>query len=358
MKKSKLNILITGSGAPGWVPLFKCLVNNEEKKEFDIYGCDVKDCTAGSYYAKKHFILPYGNDPTYIDKLLKTAIREKIDMIIPITDAELLPIARHRRLFENHAIHIPISDPDALSISLNKLNLYRFLSTTNSSYLPEYYLVSSWNSFTKSLKKLGYPENPVCFKPVVAWGSRGFRIIDPKINMYEMLMKEKPSDRYMTMNQTKEILVKAKPFPELLLMEHLSGKEYTVDILAKNNRILYVIPRLRLQARNGITTEGIVENNREIITISKKIITALKLDYSVGIQFKYSKSNKPKVLEVNPRLQGTTVISYGAGVNLPFYTVKAALNEKIPVKKILFGIHMFRHWQEVFFKDHKKLYAT
>ena len=31
-------------------------------------------------------------------------------------------------------------------------------------------------------RELGYPERPVCFKPVFSSGSRGFRILDPTVD--------------------------------------------------------------------------------------------------------------------------------------------------------------------------------
>lgn len=347
-----IRILLTGSGAPGWVPIYKCLLAGN--KQLEIYGCDINSQTAGSFYAKKHFTVPSGTDPTYIAALIKLAIKEKIDVILPITDAELLPLSENISKFKQHNILIPVSSPESLETSLNKLKLFDFLRKEKLNSC-DFYVAHSWEEFKKYIKILGFPKKPICFKPTKAWGSRGFRILDPQKNMFDLLMNEKPTSTYTTFENIEQILQSAKHFSELLVMEYLPGREYTVDIFMEKGKALYVIPRLRVGMKGGITTEGIVEENKEIITLSKKIAEKLTLSYCVGIQFRYDSSNQPKVLEINPRLQGTTVISYGAGVNLPYYTLLSLFHEKIPTKKIMFGIHMLRHWNEIFFDGNKKL---
>jgi len=346
-----IRILLTGSGAPGWVPIYKCLI--VANKQLEIYGCDINSQTAGSFYAKKHFTVPPGTDSSYIYTILKLAIKEKIDVILPITDAEILPLSQNISTFKQYDILIPVSSPESLEISLNKLELFNFLKKEKL-HACDFYVAHSWEEFKKHIKALGYPKKSVCFKPTKASGSRGFRIIDPKKNIFDVLMNEKPTSTFTTYENIELILKSVKHFPELLVMEYLPGKEYTVDIFMEQGKALYIIPRLRVGMKGGITTEGIIEENKEIITLSKKITEKLKLDYCVGIQFRYDINNQPKVLEINPRLQGTTVISYGAGINLPHYIIRSLYHEKIPKKKIKFGIHMFRHWNEVFFDGNKK----
>ena len=164
-------------------------------------------------------------------------------------------------------------------------------------------------------------------------------------------MHQKPGKVYTTLEEMQKIFSQTKQFPKLLVMEYLQGDEYTVDIFMKDGKALSIIPRRRIQTTGGITTEGIVENNKQIIALSKKIIEKLGLNYSVGIQLKYDIKGKPKVLEVNPRLQGTSVISFAAGVNLPYLTILQSQGKKLPDIKIQYGVHMFRHWEELFLKN-------
>lgn len=348
----KLRILLTGSGAPGWISIYKCL--EAADKNLEILSCDVSLNTTGTYLAKKSFTVPMGSNPKYINKLLSLCVKEKIDIVLPITDAELLPLAKHADDFKKKGIIIPISSYSALQTATDKLALFQFLEKNNLGN-PNYKLVNSWADFLKAIKILGFSRKAICFKPTIAWGGRGFRIIDPKINAYDMYINQKPTSVYVSLEEIKNIFKQTKKFPEIIVMEYLPGDEYTVDIFMSHGKALHIIPRKRIKTTSGITTEGAVENNKEIIELSRKITEKLGLDYSVGVQFKYDSNGVPKVLEVNPRLQGTSVISFAAGVNLPYLTVLQCLNKQLPKIKISYGVHMYRHWEELFLK-HKKVF--
>lgn len=350
----ELKILLTGSGAPGWVPIFKCLISNPDHRPLEIYGCDIQSVTAGSYYAKKHFTVPSGIEKNYIKTIIDICKENQIRIIIPLTDSELTPLAKHKNLLKKYNITVPISSHKALKVALDKYRLYNFLSKVDIN-VPQFIIVDNWRDFKKAIKQLGYPNLPICFKPTIAWGSRGFRILNPLNNSFQMLFNEKPNSTQISYTEILSVLKNVERFPKLLVMEYLPGNEYSVDILSDTRSIRYCIPRLRLKTKGGITTEGIVENNKELIDLSKKIVKTLDLHYSVGIQFKYDKYNKPKVLEINPRLQGTTIMATGAGVNLPYFCIKALLNEEIPEIIPIFGVSMIRHWQEVFFKQNVKI---
>jgi carbamoyl-phosphate synthase large subunit len=346
----KIRILLTGGGAPGWISIYKCLKSTD--KNLEILSCDVSPNTTGAYLAEKSFTVPMGNNSKYIDALLSLCVKQKVDIVLPITDAELLPLAKHVDVFKKKGITIPISSYSSLQTATDKLTLFQFLER-NDLGNPNYKLVNSWEDFLKAIKMLGFPKKAICFKPTIAWGSRGFRIIDPKINAYDIYINQKPTSIYTSLEEMKNIFKQARQFPEILVMEYLPGDEYTVDVFMSQGKALYTIPRKRIQTTSGITTEGIVENNREVIELSKKIMEKLGLDYSVGVQFKYGNNDVPKVLEVNPRLQGTSVISFAAGVNLPYLTILQCLSKELPKVKITYGFHMFRHWEELFLKNKK-----
>ncbi|MHA1863240.1 MAG: ATP-grasp domain-containing protein [Candidatus Thorarchaeota archaeon] len=86
---------------------------------------------------------------------------------------------------------------------------------------------------------------------------------------------------------------------------------------------------------------------------SRKLVDGFGLSYNVGIQVKENKEGVPLLLEINPRLQGTTVISVAGGVNIPEMMVMMALEEfdydfKTVVK---WGLQMQRVWLELFHYD-------
>ena len=84
--------------------------------------------------------------------------------------------------------------------------MYEQLREKTNIHLPLYFWPKTLDEFIACLGKLGYPDRPVCFKPHVGKGSRGFRIIDPRINRMDLLLNYKPNSRYITLEEFTEIL--------------------------------------------------------------------------------------------------------------------------------------------------------
>jgi carbamoyl-phosphate synthase large subunit len=126
-------------------------------------------------------------------------------------------------------------------------------------------------------------------------------------------------------------------------MEDLPGVEYSCDVLTKSGKTLVIVPRTRVQLRAGINDIGVVEKNKTVEKIIKKVIKVLKTDYSINVQLKFSEDGTPKIEEINPRLSGTVVLCTMAGVNLPYLSVKMALGEEIPRVKPVYGTWIVRY---------------
>ena len=131
-------------------------------------------------------------------------------------------------------------------------------------------------------------------------------------------------------------------FPPLLVMEYLPGSEYTVDVLKTEKYT--IIPIKRNVIRSGITFEGTVVLNEQLINYSKKLSEKIDLNFAFGYQFKSDENNVPKLLEANPRVQGTMVLSTFAGANIIYGAVKYAKGENVPDFKIHWGAKIFRYW--------------
>jgi carbamoyl-phosphate synthase large subunit len=102
--------------------------------------------------------------------------------------------------------------------------------------------------------------------------------------------------------------------------------------------------------REGISIAGVFEQHQEIIAYCQQIISAIKLHGNIGIQVKRADGSF-KILEINPRVQGTIVAAMGAGVNLPLLAVKQAMQmpiepAAIPIK---WGTRFIRYYQEVYY---------
>ena len=343
---NNITVMVTAAGAPGAPGIIKSLRINGER-DIKLIGTDMNKDAVGFFMVDKHYVAPPGDSPDFIKSILNICNKEQVDVVLPLSTNELMSFSRNVDKFKKEGIRVAVSRSEALEIANNKARLYEHLNN-NGILVPKTINVNTVKEFESAIYKLGYPENPVCFKPQFSKGSRGFRIINENIDKLDLLMKYKPDSTITTLEETIKILSDAKKFPELIVMEYLPGREYSVDTLVRNGNAIITIPRYREVIKQGISFIGVVEKNTEVIDISNKSVKSIGLDYNIGIQIKYSADNEPSVLEINPRVQGTIVLCTAAGVNMPYFGVKLALGEEIPKCEPKWGLKMIRYWEEVY----------
>ena len=339
-----VTVLLTGAGAPGASGIVRSLRATDER-EIHIVGVDMDPDAYGFELVDESATVPAGGDDDFVPAMVDIADRVDADVILPLTTAELQPLAEQRDAFD---ATVMVSEASALGVANDKGRLYDFLDTQGFESAPEFRRVASMESFVSACHELGYPDNPVCFKRPVASGMRGFRVLEPETERLERLLSEKPNTAVTTLEQVRPVLAEAETFPELVVMEYLPGEEYSVDVLGLGEETGPVIPRSRAKTRAGITFQGTVEPRRDLITAADRIARNLGLEYNINVQFKYDADGTAKVIEINPRVAGTIVMCVGAGANMPYLAVKYALGESVPPVDVEWGTEMVRFWQELF----------
>ena len=134
-----------------------------------------------------------------------------------------------------------------------------------------------------------------------------------------------------------------------MICEYLPGEELTVDTICRNGDAIIVLIRTRDKINNGISQAGRFIENEEIVESVKKIVWKLKLDGPIGFQYKKSTDNRYKLLEINPRIQGTSVASLGLNINLPGIALGLQNTSDLQEIKKLSGVGFMRFYDEVFF---------
>ena len=220
-------------------------------------------------------------------------------------------------------------------------------------------LASNLKELERAVYNLGYPKVPVCIKPQVSYGERGLRILREDVDKVNLFLKYKPTTTISDLSHVMSILKEANPFPKMMVMEYLPGKEYSVDVLSKNGKVLTTIVRSRMVTKLGISFVGKIEKKKELEKIAKDIVESMGLEYSINLQFRYSSEKIPKIMEINPRVSGTIVMDTASGINMPYLAVKLALGEKIPKNalKLKYGTKMIRYWEEIFITPSLKIYC-
>src|SRR5574341_732293 len=175
MKKNKINVIVTACGAPGAPGIIKSLRLNGER-DIRIIGTDMNPDAVGFYMVDKWYVVPPGNSPEFISRMLEIAEKEEIDVILPLATYELMSFSLNKRKFEDIGVKVMVSDPEALEIANNKGKLYDFLRKKGIE-VPNSKLVENLSQLKKYVFELGYPDVAVCIKPQISKGGRGFRVL-------------------------------------------------------------------------------------------------------------------------------------------------------------------------------------
>jgi carbamoyl-phosphate synthase large subunit len=97
--------------------------------------------------------------------------------------------------------------------------------------------------------------------------------------------------------------------------------------------------------RSGISFENSIVRRDDLAQFTLAAAAEIGLKLAFGFQFKEDQNGIPKVLECNPRIQGTMVGSVFAGVNPIWLSVKASLGWPIrPEETKVRDAEFYRYW--------------
>jgi carbamoyl-phosphate synthase large subunit len=340
-----MNILMTGAGAPGGPGIIKAL---QKDKKLNLIVADADEMASGRFLNDKFYKIPKANDENFIEAIISICLKEKIEIIFPLVTLELFKFSKNKIEFDKHGIKIIVSDEKSLSIANNKSELYKHLLKFNID-VPEFRIINNIIELKSACLELGYPQKSVCIKPSISNGSRGVRILDENIDEYDLLFNFKPNNLYSNLDKIIEI-IGDRPIPEMLVSEYLPGDEYTIDTIMSNGIPKLIIPRIRSKMSGGISIQGQFIENLDIIKYCTEILISLNLHGPIGIQVKKAFDGKFKILEINPRIQGTSVSAQGIGINLPLICVNQEYNEiNFNEINIKWGVKFSRYFEEVYY---------
>lgn len=344
--KKKLKVLVTGAGSPGGPGILKCLRMMPDR--WDIVGADANPRAAGRYLVDEFVQLPIASEKHFIDSVLYICQKNAIDVVIPLVTGELLTFAENKADFSRAGIVVVVSDSYGLKIANDKVALYEALEAA-AIPVPDFRVALDTTQLKIAAQSLGYPERPVVMKPGISNGSRGVRILDQKKDVFELLFREKPTHIYATLEDILRIAGQ-RMLPRLLVSEFLPGEEVTIDSIVTRGEIKFILARVRERMNAGISVAGRFEIQEDTFKIAAQIARLLQLDGPIGFQFKRSITGEYKIIEINPRLQGTSVAALGLGVNLPQLAIDYFLDpDRPPFQAHREGVGFARYYEEVFY---------
>ncbi|MHC5310077.1 NAD-dependent epimerase/dehydratase family protein [Myroides sp. LJL116] len=106
------------------------------KREFKIIGCDGNPNVYAHSYCDEFIVVPGLYSEGYSEHILDLCIENKVDILIPGHDHELVIFARDYNKFKNAGIEVLVSEPNIIAISRDKQNWYDFFAPLGCKIVP------------------------------------------------------------------------------------------------------------------------------------------------------------------------------------------------------------------------------
>jgi len=293
-----MNILISSAGRR--VSLVRAFQKELLKvfPEGKVIASDANPKLAGAcQVADGFFKVPRVTAPDYFDVLLSECKKWDISLMIPTIDAELLSLSENKARLEKEGIKAVISSSDFVGKCRDKREIHKFFESHGVTVAKEY---------DKKDFKL-----PLFIKP-----SDGTRSIDTYLikNEDELTDYHFENDKLMF----------------LQYLDHDLHDEFTCDLYyAKDNLLKCVVPRKRLEVRDGEVNKALAMNNSLVPYIKENLA---HIEGAVGCLtaqfFKHKSATDVCAIEINPRFGGGYPLSYLAGANFPKWIIEEYLLDK------------------------------
>ncbi|MBN8209791.1 ATP-grasp domain-containing protein [Bacillus sp. NTK071] len=281
----EINILILSAGRR--VELVQSFQKAAKKLtvQSTIVAADCSDTAPALYLADKAYKLPKITEPNYVEAIIDACLKEKIALIVPTIDTDLLLLAENRSLIEEKSgAKVLISDANVIKICRDKINTQLFLEK-NQFQIPKMYSLEEINT--------GTYEFPLFIKPKSGSSS---------VNTFKVT----------TLDELQNALSIVR---DPLIQDYMEGDEFTIDVfLDFNSSVVSVVPRLRIATRSGEISKGKIIKDREVIN---EVITLMEVLKPIGhITVQVMKTVKGiEFIEINPRFGGGAPMSIQSGAD-------------------------------------------
>ena len=291
-------------------------------KDLKIYGADMAGTAPALAYCDYTRKVVAMNDPAYIQNLIDICVADKIDLLIPTIDTDLLILSENKGRFNAIDTKVMISDPDKIRICRDKNNTSQFFVDCG---LHAPMPVNDWQEY-----KCGYP---AFIKPKDGSSS---------INAYKV-------------DNVEELEVYAGQVKDYIVQPFVDGREYTIDIFCDwNGEPISIVPRERLQVRAGEVLKTEICMDKTMIEEAKTLCKAFKPCGPMTVQLIRDKDGIDWFIEINPRFGGGAPLSMKAGARSAEAILQLMDGEKVSyMQDIADGAIYSRFDQSVCIKEGK-----
>lgn len=247
-------------------------------KEVRLISAGMRDTPADLFFSIHHEVGPVSSQ-AWLQELHSVIEAERVTHILPAHDDVIVPLLENE---ERLGSKIVTSSLETCRIARSKIETIKRL--TGVVPVPKLFEKAS------AIEKL-----PLFLKPDRGQGSRGALIVRTHEELGVALARDS----------------------SLLIQEYLPGREYTIDCFSDRKKgVLYAKGRERIKVTSGIASRSLFVEDSQFGDYARRIHAALPFQGAWFFQLKASADGELKLLEVAPRIAGTSGLSRVSGVNL------------------------------------------
>lgn len=283
----------------------------DQEKVERVITTEIDELAPGAYSADCCYQVPRSNDPQYLEVLEKICRQEKINLLIPLADLDLVRFTSERSRFSKLGVNVLAVPSATLELAMDKWKTFLLFQELNIP-TPQTIILED---FKNNIHELNFP---VYLKPRYAGMKNSERYF------FSLLKDQEELNYYLRKLQGQE--------KDYLLQEPLfSGQEINVDFFVQNGQLkrLVTLERLKAGDGGGIIRGRTIPCDQKIHDCVEKLVSHIDFYGATNIQLFLFNNGEFKVTEINPRFSNSSaLVVRPAGVDFFNLTLKL-LNQEI-----------------------------
>jgi carbamoyl-phosphate synthase large subunit len=327
MIRRKISVLITGiGGAAVGGQVLKALTMTENP--YHIVGVNMSPYSYDLFEVDASYLVPSASSSSYIPMLKKICLKEKVEVLIPGSEQELLEISRNRQGFLEIGV-FPIASPQkVIEICMDKWKTFHFLKSNGFNH-PKTVLIEKESDISE------VDFYPAVIKP--ARSSSGSRNVflaqnDEEAGFFARFLRKQgspPLVQEYVGSCDEEYSVSVLTLPSGEIVGSIALRRFLIGMSRRDSVMSY--KGLEDLAISTSFSQGEIKDFREIREYSEAIATKLGVHGPVNIQGRNTK-NGFFPFEINPRFSGGTSIRALVGFNEPDFLIRYFILGEKPSK--------------------------
>ena len=307
---SRPTVLYTcGGDQSGW----SVLRSLEQVDRYRLVTADADPLAAGIYQPSisARYQVPFGSDPSYVDKILEIVRIEEVQVVFPLSDDEVLALAKRQAEFRDLGEVVVTSSPETVQRANDKPIMTRLVEGLGVSVPMTAGLDDDLGSFPF----------PVVVRPTNGRGGRDVHFIDDLVEL------ERFRDRLAGSEEpffVQEFI--ATKIGQMHMAQAIYDLSHQLKAFFSSRSIRTAYPW------GGPARGGVPVRDERLKHLTLKIFEHTGPWFGpVNAEFLYDSKRRDYVfIEVNPRYWGYSFLATAAGLNFPDLSIRAAMGEDLP----------------------------